>query len=195
MRSWRCLACGLTDVAVRDTLYALAVGAQGGRAGASLGPGVLSRTLPDRGRVEALAALAFSACSRDDGPLAGLSLEAALRSTQAPVAGMLDTALQSGMRPEQIRELAGTGPTGWPSVSASTCRRGERSAAGPVSAGQTFSTMAAWAISCGSSTFSWPPTTIVTSPSGLVCTSTRAFGTTPASLAARSGRRRPGRAR
>ena len=41
---------------------------------------------------------------------AGLSLEAALRSDpEHRMAGMLDTALQSGMRPEQIRELAGTG--------------------------------------------------------------------------------------
>jgi hypothetical protein len=42
--------------------------------------------------------------------LAGLSLEAALRGDpDHRMAGMLDTALQSGMRPEQIRELAGTG--------------------------------------------------------------------------------------
>ena len=52
----------------------------------------------------------FSAYARGDGPLAGVSLEAALRSDpDHRMAGMLDTALQSGMRPEQIRELAGTG--------------------------------------------------------------------------------------
>lgn len=102
------LACGLTDVAVRDTLYALAVGVDAGAA-ESLWV-TLVRSLPDPWRVEALVLLAFSAYARGDGPLAGLSLEAALRS--APdhrMAGMLDTALQSGMRPEQIRELAGTG--------------------------------------------------------------------------------------
>ena len=54
--------------------------------------------------------LAFSAYARGDGPLAGVSLEAALRCDPSHrMAGMLDTALQSGMRPEQIRELAATG--------------------------------------------------------------------------------------
>lgn len=102
------LACGLTDVAVRDTLYALAVGARAGQAETLWA--VLSRTLPEPWRVEALVLLAFSAYARGDGPLAGLSLEAALHSDpEHRMAGMLDTALQSGMRPEQIRELAGTG--------------------------------------------------------------------------------------
>ena len=102
------LACALTDVAVRDTLYALAVGADAGNAEALWA--MLARTLPDPWRTEALVLLAFSAYVRGDGPLAGLSLEAALRSDpEHRMAGMLDTALQSGMRPEQIRELAGTG--------------------------------------------------------------------------------------
>jgi len=102
------LACALTDVAVRDTLYALAVGADAGAAESLWA--VLARTLPDPWRSEALVLLAFSAYARGDGPLAGLSLEAALRSDpDHRMAGMLDTALQSGMRPEQIRELAGTG--------------------------------------------------------------------------------------
>ena len=102
------LACGLTDVAVRDTLYALAVGADSAAAEALWS--VLSRCLPDPWRVEALVLLAFSAYARGDGPLAGISLEAALRSDpEHRMAGMLDTALQSGMRPEQIRELTGTG--------------------------------------------------------------------------------------
>lgn len=102
------LACALTDVAVRDTLYALAVGADTARAEALWA--LLARTLPDPWRIEALVLLAFSAYARGDGPLAGLSLEAALRSDpDHRMACMLDTALQSGMRPEQIRELAGTG--------------------------------------------------------------------------------------
>lgn len=102
------IACGLTDVAVRDTLYALAVGAEAAAAEALWA--LLARTLPDPWRVEALVLLAFSAYARGDGPLAGISLEAALRSDpDHRMAGMLDTALQSGMRPEQIRELAGTG--------------------------------------------------------------------------------------
>jgi len=102
------LACALTDVAVRDTLYALAVGSDAGAAESLWA--VLARTLPDPWRVEAAVLLAFSAYARGDGPLAGLSLESALRSDpEHRMAGMLDTALQSGMRPEQIRELAGTG--------------------------------------------------------------------------------------
>lgn len=102
------LACGLTDVAVRDTLYALAVGAEAAAAEALWAE--LARTLPDPWRVEALVLLAFSAYARGDGPLAGISLEAALRTDpDHRMAGMLDTALQSGMRPEQIRELTGAG--------------------------------------------------------------------------------------
>ncbi|EUA34488.1 hypothetical protein I552_5271 [Mycobacterium xenopi 3993] len=43
-------------------------------------------------------------------PLAGVSLEAALRCAPGHrMAGMLDQALQSGLRPERIRELALTG--------------------------------------------------------------------------------------
>lgn len=102
------LACALTDVAVRDTLYALAVGDDCDRAEALWA--LLARELPHPWRVEALVLLAFSAYARGDGPLAGVCLEAALRTAPAHrMAGMLDTALQSGMRPEQIRELAGTG--------------------------------------------------------------------------------------
>ena len=102
------LACGLTDVSVRDTLYALAVGAQAGRAETLWA--VLARVLPEPWRAEALVLLAFSAYVRGDGPLAGVSLDAALRGDpHHRMAGMLDTALQSGMRPEQIRELAVTG--------------------------------------------------------------------------------------
>jgi hypothetical protein len=102
------LACALTDVTVRDTLYALAVGSAATEAEELWA--LLARTLPDPWRAEALVLLAFSAYVRGDGPLAGVSLDAALRSDPAHrMASMLDTALQSGMRPEQIRELAGTG--------------------------------------------------------------------------------------
>jgi hypothetical protein len=102
------LAWALTDIRVRDTLYALAVGENAGQAEALWA--VLSRTLPQPWRVEALVLLAFSAYARGDGPLAGVSLEAALRGDPTHrMAGMLDTALQSGMRPEQIRDLAITG--------------------------------------------------------------------------------------
>ena len=102
------LACALADVEVRDTLYALAVGHSAGDAESLWA--LLSRTLPAPWRAEALVLLAFSAYARGDGPLAGVSLEAALRCEPGHrMAGMLDTALQSGLRPEHIRELAVTG--------------------------------------------------------------------------------------
>jgi Domain of unknown function (DUF4192) len=102
------LAWALTDLRVRDTLYALAVGENAGQAESLWA--LLSRTLPDPWRVEALVLLAFSAYARGDGPLAGVSLEAALRVDPTHrMAGMLDTALQSGLPPEKIRDLAVTG--------------------------------------------------------------------------------------
>jgi hypothetical protein len=102
------LGCALSDVQVRDTLYALAVGENAGQAESLWA--VLARTLPPPWRVEALVLLAFSAYARGDGPLAGVSLEAALRcDPDHRMASMLDTALQSGLRPEHIRELAATG--------------------------------------------------------------------------------------
>jgi hypothetical protein len=102
------LARALTDPLVRDTLYALAVGENAGQAESLWAE--LSRTLPEPWRAEALVLLAFSAYARGDGPLAGVSLDAALRCDATHrMAGMLDTALQSGMRPEQIRDLAVTG--------------------------------------------------------------------------------------
>ncbi|OBA82618.1 hypothetical protein A9W99_10895 [Mycobacterium sp. 1164966.3] len=102
------LGCALSDGQVRDILYALAVGANAGEAEALWAE--LARRLPPPWRVEALVLLAFSAYARGDGPLAGVSLEAALRcDADHRMAGMLDTALQSGLRPERIRELALTG--------------------------------------------------------------------------------------
>lgn len=102
------LGCSLSDVTVRDTLFALTVTEDAGAA--EMLWALLARTLPGPLRAEALVLLAFSAYVRGDGPLAGISLEAALRCVPAHrMAGMLDTALQSGLRPERIRELADTG--------------------------------------------------------------------------------------
>lgn len=102
------LGCGLLDVQVRDTLFALAVGEDADRAEALWVS--LARLLPAPSRTEALVLLAFSAYARGDGPLAGVALDAALRIDPAHrMAGMLDQALQSGLRPERIRELAVTG--------------------------------------------------------------------------------------
>lgn len=102
------LARALVDPQIRDVFYALAVGDQAANAESLWA--ALSRRLPPPWRVEALVLVAFSAYARGDGPLAGVSLEAALRCEPTHrMAGMLDTALQSGMRPEQIRDLAATG--------------------------------------------------------------------------------------
>ncbi|HUL97899.1 MAG TPA: DUF4192 domain-containing protein [Mycobacterium sp.] len=99
------MACALADIDVRDTLFALAIGDKAAEA-ETLWAG-LSRVLPMPWRVEALVLLAFSAYARGDGPLAGVALEAALRcSGEHRMASMLDTALQSGLRPEKVRELA-----------------------------------------------------------------------------------------
>ena len=102
------LAWALTDPRVRDTLYALAVGSTAEQVEALWA--LLARVLPESWRSEALVLLAFSAYVRGDGPLAGISLVEALRcNPKHKMAGMLDQALQTGMRPEQIRELARTG--------------------------------------------------------------------------------------
>ncbi|OMC13907.1 DUF4192 domain-containing protein [Mycobacterium sp. SP-6446] len=102
------LGCALSDPQVRDILYALAVGQKAGDAESLWA--ALARALPPPWRVEALVLLAFSAYARGDGPLAGVSLDAALRcAPDHRMAGMLDTALQSGLRPEQIRGLAVSG--------------------------------------------------------------------------------------
>lgn len=102
------LGCALTDAQVRDILYALAVGVRAGEVESLWA--LLARTLPPPWRVEALVLIAFSAYARGDGPLAGVSLQEALRcAPDHRMAGMLDTALQSGLRPEDIRDLALTG--------------------------------------------------------------------------------------
>ncbi|BCZ25330.1 hypothetical protein MTY59_51850 [Mycobacterium senriense] len=102
------LGCALTDAQVRDILYALAVGVSAGEVESLWA--LLARTLPPPWRVEALVLIAFSAYARGDGPLAGVSLQEALRcAPDHRMAGMLDTALQSGLRPEDIRDLALTG--------------------------------------------------------------------------------------
>lgn len=102
------LAAALADETVRDVLYALAAGEGADQAEALWGE--LARTLPGPWRAHALTLLAFFAYVRGDGPLAGISLEAALSCQPAHrMAGMLDRALQTGMHPLQIHELALTG--------------------------------------------------------------------------------------
>lgn len=102
------LALALTNLAVRDALLALAVGDQADAAEQLWM--LLARTLPDPERAGAATLLGYSAYVRGDGPLAGVALAAALDSDPAHnLARLLDNALQSGLRPEAVRELAGIG--------------------------------------------------------------------------------------
>lgn len=96
----------LTDGRVRDQLYALADSATAVPVEALWA--LLARVLPQPWRGEALTLQAFSAFLRGDGPLAGIALAAAL--TEDPghrMANMLDTALQAGFRPAEMRGLLG----------------------------------------------------------------------------------------
>ncbi len=102
------LARALMVPQVRDTLYALAVGERAGQAESLWAE--LARCLPGPWRADALVLLAFSSYVRGDGPLAGIALDAALDCAPGhTMAEMLDEALQSGIRPEVIRELSQTG--------------------------------------------------------------------------------------
>ncbi|OBF15683.1 hypothetical protein A5727_14760 [Mycobacterium sp. ACS4331] len=102
------LAYDLTDLTVRDAAYALAVGSAAGAAEQLWV--YLARVLPPPWRAEALTFVGFFAYARGDGPLAGVALSAALEVDPTHrMAGMLDSALQAGMRPEKIRGLATTG--------------------------------------------------------------------------------------
>ncbi|OAT66362.1 hypothetical protein AWB85_16650 [Mycobacteroides immunogenum] len=102
------IARSLTVLRVRDTLCALTVGV--------LATDVerlwlvLSRLLPAPWRAEALVLLGFSAYVRGDGPLAGVALDAALAAAPGHRLGqLLMSALQAGMRPDEIGTLADTG--------------------------------------------------------------------------------------
>ncbi|MFV8169800.1 DUF4192 domain-containing protein [Mycobacterium sp. DBP42] len=94
----------LGDVRVRDALFNMG-GLEEMMAAEQLWTR-LARVLPAPFRAEALTLLAMSCFLRGEGPVAGIALEAALaENPEHRMAGMLDTALQSGMRPEQLRGL------------------------------------------------------------------------------------------
>lgn len=102
------LALALANLTVRDCLLALAVGDRADDAERMWM--LLCKTLPDPERAGAAALLGFSAYVRGDGPLAGVALGAALDSDpDHNLARMLDVALQSGVRPTVVRELADVG--------------------------------------------------------------------------------------
>ncbi|MCQ4122247.1 DUF4192 domain-containing protein [Rhodococcus tibetensis] len=102
------LAVALDNLVVRDSLLALAVGEYAGDAEQLWI--LLARHLPDPERATAAALLGYSAYVRGDGPLAGVAFCAALESDpDHALAALLDKALQSGLRPGAVRELAGLG--------------------------------------------------------------------------------------
>ncbi|TSD96046.1 DUF4192 domain-containing protein [Skermania sp. ID1734] len=102
------LGAALTNTSVRDALLALSVGDAAEAAERMFL--LLTRSLPGTARAAAATLLAMCAYIRGDGPLAGVSLEAALTADpEYRLARMLDQALQLGMRPAVIRETAVAG--------------------------------------------------------------------------------------
>ncbi|MFE3443396.1 DUF4192 domain-containing protein [Nocardia sp. NPDC059180] len=98
------LAAALRDRHVRDTMFALA-GTDHADAAEQLWA-MMTRGLPDTDRAEAATLLGYYAYARGDGPFAGIALAAALDADpDHPMAVLLDTALGSGMHPEQLRRL------------------------------------------------------------------------------------------
>ncbi|MFD4294856.1 DUF4192 domain-containing protein [Rhodococcus sp. NPDC058505] len=94
--------------AVRDSLLGLAVTAEADAADQTWI--VLARALPGPARAEPAALLGFSSYVRGNGPLAGVALAAALAANpDHRLAGLLDHALATGIRPGKIADLAGTG--------------------------------------------------------------------------------------
>ncbi|MFE3023519.1 DUF4192 domain-containing protein [Nocardia tengchongensis] len=102
------LAVALRDPALRDIMYGLAPGPRAD--GAEVLWAQLARALPDPDRAEAAALLGYCAYARGDGPLAGVALDAALRSDpQHRMATLLELGLQTGMPPERLQRLADSG--------------------------------------------------------------------------------------
>lgn len=102
------LAAALRDRAVRDTMFALALGDHAAAAERLLV--LLVRSLSGTDRAEAAALLGYSAYVRGDGPFAGVALEAALTADPAhALAMLLETALRTGLRPDRLRRLARSG--------------------------------------------------------------------------------------
>ncbi|WP_242676675.1 DUF4192 domain-containing protein [Rhodococcus sp. ABRD24] len=102
------LALALENPTVRDALLALSVGSHADAADQMWI--LLGRSLPEPECAEALALLGFSAYLRGDGPMAGVALCAALAADPCHgLANLLDDALQTGVRPTALRDLADVG--------------------------------------------------------------------------------------
>lgn len=102
------LAVALRDRELRDSMFALAATAHA--AAAEQIWLRLSRALDGADRAETAALLGYFAYVRGDGPFAGIALDAALTADpHHSMANLLQTALEAGMRPERLRELARCG--------------------------------------------------------------------------------------
>lgn len=99
----------LVDVRVRDALFTLVDSDEA--AAAEMLWSQLARVLPQPFRSEALCLLSHAAYVRGEGPLAGVCLEEVQAENPTHrMAGLLDTALQGGMRPEAILGLTAALP-------------------------------------------------------------------------------------
>lgn len=93
---------------VRDSLLALAIGPVAAHAERFWAE--TTRRLPAPWRAETAALFAFTAYARGEGPQAGIGVETALAARPGHrLAGLLSTALDAGMHPARIRELAEVG--------------------------------------------------------------------------------------
>ncbi len=102
------LAMAISAPLVRDALLALVIGDHAD--GAERLWGLMSRLLPAPERAESLALCAVSAYARGDGPFAGICVEAALDADpEHRLASLLREALDQGMHPDRIRQLAEIG--------------------------------------------------------------------------------------
>lgn len=102
------LAVAVRDTAVRDSLFAVALGDHAAAAEALWSRACRGLTGPDRAELATL--FGYSAYTRGDGPLAGVAFEAALQADPAHrIARLLDAALRTGMRPDDVRKLAVSG--------------------------------------------------------------------------------------
>ncbi|MFD9549611.1 DUF4192 domain-containing protein [Nocardia salmonicida] len=102
------LAVTLRDRPIRDAMYGLALGDHA--EAAELLWAQLARATPGADRAEAAALLGFSAYLRGDGPFAGVAVAAAVEAdAEHTMAALLETSLQTGLRPERLRRLAHCG--------------------------------------------------------------------------------------
>ncbi len=99
------VALWLADAQRREVVRRLAA-AEASAPGFDLLWTVLARVLPARYRTHALTVLALTAYLREDGPLAGIALQAALDADPAnKLAAQLDAALQTGLRPAEVARV------------------------------------------------------------------------------------------